>query len=381
MRNNIPVIYYHSVAPSRSTTWSRSWLTLELRFFEAHLKYFKENNYKTLLLDEYFDLKRDGFGRGKYLVLTFDDGYADNYIYAFPLLKKYGFKGTIFVNPSLVDAKAGRRKSLLDYWNNRVSLKEIEQWGFLTWDEMREMERAGVVDIQSHTLTHTKYFVSDVLVGFHRPGADSLYTIGNRFPERRPYYMSDPNFHRLIPYGYPLFQEASSVIAKRVTINADFDHAIVKSLSSVDWSKPYDFSDLYRRIEPLYSEYKKNDAIVATTETQDEFEERVHEEVEMSKQNIEKALNKSVYFLCWPHGDNNGFVHSVALEAGYEATTLGKMPVEFLDSSRFDRMGLGQLGNSVFLTTLKTKYKMESHRKVQPYYGARRAYELLKGRA
>ena len=62
---------------------------------------------------------------------TFDDGYQDNYDNAYPILRKYGLKGTVFVVTSFL----GTRK------------------GYLTWDECREMEKNGMT-VASHTVDH-----------------------------------------------------------------------------------------------------------------------------------------------------------------------------------------------------------------------------------
>lgn len=69
----------------------------------------------------------------KPVLITFDDGYLDNYTNAFPILKRYGMRATIFVVPAFV----GKRD------------------GYLTWDQLREMEQGGIT-IQSHTLNHRK---------------------------------------------------------------------------------------------------------------------------------------------------------------------------------------------------------------------------------
>ena len=96
-------------------------------------------------------------------------------------------------------------------------------------EELDKMQRSSVIDIQSHTKTHSKYFISDRLIGFHHPKSDSLYTIANLYPEYRPYNITDPDFEKLLPFGYPFFEEASSVIAKKVEINEEFIKLIINS--------------------------------------------------------------------------------------------------------------------------------------------------------
>ncbi|MBZ0165167.1 MAG: polysaccharide deacetylase family protein, partial [Candidatus Omnitrophica bacterium] len=66
----------------------------------------------------------------KTVVLTFDDGYADNYTNAFPLLKKYNFPATFF-----------------------ISTEKVGLPGYVTWDQLREMAAAGI-SIGSHAVRH-----------------------------------------------------------------------------------------------------------------------------------------------------------------------------------------------------------------------------------
>ena len=111
------------------------------------------------------------------LIITFDDGYLDNWLLVFPLLKKYKFKSTIFISPEFVDQKHGIRS--INY-----------NPGFLSWDEMMLMEASGLIDIQSHTMTHTKYFVSEKIKAFHNSKADYLY------PIREPVSFRETLLHR-----------------------------------------------------------------------------------------------------------------------------------------------------------------------------------------
>lgn len=373
-KNRIPIIYYHSVAPSKHPTWSKRYLTLELKFFEEHLKYFTRHGYKCMLLKEIFNLNP----KDKIVCLTFDDGYLDNFIYVYPLLKKYKAKATIFINPVFVDKQNTIRKTLEDYWNNKANLRELNQWGFLSWDEMRLMEKSGLIDIQSHTLTHTKYFVSDKIIGLHHPGADCVYYVGNQFPERLPYYIEDQKFEKLLPYGYPIFEQKSSMIARRVTIRDSFIHSTIQSFNGYNWNERYNFDYLIKKIRPVYEEYKKQNSIIESIETEEEYKTRVYHELSESKRIIETELQKKVDICCWPSGDTNEFAHKVALDIGYKATTLGKCKVSAEDPTRIFRFGLGKSKNSLLLTRMKVHFKLMSFSQVNPFYSADKMYNKLR---
>lgn len=362
----IPVVYFHSVAPSKNPQWFRNYLTLELHYFEGFLKFLRKNKYETIFFNEYFYLKHKGEKLKKQIcVLTFDDGYVDNYIYVWPLLKKYGFKGTIFINPESVDHKLKLSLTLEDVWKREVKLKDIEQWGYLSWEEMVEMQGSGVIDIQSHNLTHSKYFVSEKLTGFHHPGNDCLYVAGNLFRERQIYYINDPEFEKLIPYGFPVFEEKSSAVAKKVEINPDFISECVELLKDYDFSN-YNFSQVYNKTKLVYSDYHKKGLLVLSIESQEDYMQRVKNEITKSKKIIEDKLKKEVSFLCWPHGDNNEYSHKTAMEAGFLMTTTGK--AKTVGSGDLTRIGerMGIRFNNL-RQRAKTKMKLKAFSGAFPY--------------
>lgn len=100
--------------------------------FEAQLKFLKENNYHSITPDELYAAIADGAALPDNPVLiTFDDGYEDNFTNAYPLLEKYDFKATIFVVTSFV----GKKKP------------------YLTWEQVKKLDAAGY-SIESHTATH-----------------------------------------------------------------------------------------------------------------------------------------------------------------------------------------------------------------------------------
>ena len=103
--------------------------------FDRQMKYLKDNNFHTITPQEMYAALTEGVELPENpVVITFDDGYYDNYKYAYPILKKYGFKGTIFVVTSFLDRG---------------------QQGYITWGQAQEMESSGVINIESHTVTHS----------------------------------------------------------------------------------------------------------------------------------------------------------------------------------------------------------------------------------
>jgi len=123
----IPVLMYHSIEYEKGNT-----ARLPKEKFKEQMKYLKENNYTTLSLEEAYDFFISNKPvPEKAVVLTFDDGYVDNYVEAFPILKELEFKATFFVITDLVDK--------IPSYMNLVQLKELQASG---------------MDIESHTVNH-----------------------------------------------------------------------------------------------------------------------------------------------------------------------------------------------------------------------------------
>jgi len=107
-------------------------LAIEPEDFDWQMKYLVDHGYHSITLDElYAFLEGQGTLPDRPVLITFDDGYVDNYTNAYPILKKYDLKATIFIVTGFVS----KRK------------------GYLTWDQLREMEQHGIM-AQSHTVTH-----------------------------------------------------------------------------------------------------------------------------------------------------------------------------------------------------------------------------------
>ncbi len=129
-----PILMYHyiSTAPSAQDR-IRYGLSVPPEMFEAQLKLLHDNGFTTITLRDLYEYLAVGTPLPeKPILLTFDDGYVDNYTNAFRILQKYGMSGTFFVLTGKADAGDP---------------------AYLSWDMIQEMSKAGM-DIQLHSRDH-----------------------------------------------------------------------------------------------------------------------------------------------------------------------------------------------------------------------------------
>jgi peptidoglycan/xylan/chitin deacetylase (PgdA/CDA1 family) len=135
----IPILMYHSIAePAADSRHPYFGTVTSPAVFEQQMRYLHDNGFQTLS-------PADVFANGetsirlvrKPVIITFDDGFRDFYTHAQPILAKFGFTGIVYL-PTAYIQKA------------TATFKGID---CLTWNEVRELARAGVL-FGSHTVTH-----------------------------------------------------------------------------------------------------------------------------------------------------------------------------------------------------------------------------------
>lgn len=321
MSVKVPVIMYHAVGQN-NPGWLWNHLITPVNVFEAQIKLLSTRGFNSINLQELYEhMKYNNTLPENPIVLTFDDGYLDNWIYAFPVLKKYGMKGTIFVNPEFVDPTDRCRLNLDDVWNCKCEKKDLLSRGFLSWQEMRIMEACGVMDIQSHSMSHTWFFSSDEIIDFHHPENNQYpWLFWNARPERKSYYLNEKQ-ESFVPYGTPIYKNGRSLGIKRyfedTALNKHLTTFVKKQgdgfFTGKDWKNAlFQQADIYKAENKLSDRY----------ETDEEQQERFRYELFKSKEILEDKLNKKVDFLCWAGGAFNKKALSIAHEAGYLSSTL-----------------------------------------------------------
>jgi len=320
--SGVPVVMYHAVGPEKPG-WMWNHLVMPLQVFEGQMRILKENGWTTITLKVLHDhMSGGGPLPHKPVVLTFDDGYLDNWVFAYPILKKYNHRAAIWMSTDFVDPRAIVRQTLEDSWRGVAREKDLTAAGFLSWNEMKLMVESGLVEIQSHGKTHTWYYENPEIVDFHRPGGSDGYIpppwLGwNRHSERKYEYMT-AKLDSDVPYGTPIYRHGKSLAVRRYFEDESLTERLAKHVSE-HGGAPFFERDRWR--DELEKIVRAHPPTEDRLETEQEYEARIREELAGSKQIIEKALDTSVDFLCWPGGDYNPAASRVAGEAGYLATT------------------------------------------------------------
>ena len=123
---DVPVLNYHKVDVLNHA------LSVSPQEFAKQMEYLYKNEYHTITPDQLMAYLKYGKQLpDKPIMITFDDGYLDNYTNAYPIMQKYGFTGTIFIVTNLVGHDPR----------------------FMNWDQVREMQQNGNV-FGSHTVNH-----------------------------------------------------------------------------------------------------------------------------------------------------------------------------------------------------------------------------------
>jgi len=138
------ILMYHMI--KKHTTGKFKGLRVSPGMFEKQVRYLKENGWHFVTMRELAE-HREKLPE-KTVAITFDDGYEDNYTEAFPILKKYNAKATLYL---VVDRHQRE-------WSSRRKAKndsgELMYEPKLTDEQVREMIESGVFELGSHTLTH-----------------------------------------------------------------------------------------------------------------------------------------------------------------------------------------------------------------------------------
>ena len=138
----VPILLYHSVSDHAAEKF-RPW-AITPRAFSEHMRYLNDHEYSALTVSQYVACLDDtaALPSQKPVVITFDDGFADFYANALPILKDYDLRATIYIACGFVGTRS-------EWLANEGEGKRP----MLSWREIREMSNLGI-ECGSHAQNH-----------------------------------------------------------------------------------------------------------------------------------------------------------------------------------------------------------------------------------
>ncbi len=164
----ITVLMYHDFIDGDS----KKPTVLPIKKFEEQMKYLYDNGYKTATLEELEKfIKGEILLPKKTVVLTFDDGYLSNYLYAYPILKKYDFKAAIFVVTSTI---CDSPEEYTPDKSTHLSWKEMKEGGYrFSYQSHTHNLHQLNMDKKSYLMTHSyDDIVQDLRISKDKLNAD-----------------------------------------------------------------------------------------------------------------------------------------------------------------------------------------------------------------
>ena len=136
-REGVRILAYHRVADEPDV------LAVRPAVFRAHMELLLASGATPIRLDAAVDLLARPV-RGRWVCVTFDDGYRDSLELAAPILRELGIPATVFLATAIVDGRAG-----FDWYRRSPPPA-------LSWDDVHDLVADGLIDVQSHSRTHPR---------------------------------------------------------------------------------------------------------------------------------------------------------------------------------------------------------------------------------
>ena len=215
---------YHSISEHVGKEKHNKW-RVKPKDFEKQMNWFYKNNWKSFTISEL--VKLDEIPK-KSFVVTFDDGFEDNFLNAFPILKKYNFKATIYLVPN----------QKTNHWEekNTTVLSNL-----LNEKQILEMQKLGLIEFGSHTLSHVNLSTinDEQLLNELKKSKEEVEKITNQECEAfaYPYGKFDDNIVNSVKrVGYK-----NATVVKRGLFKKDDDVFTIKRVGILGTESFFDF--------------------------------------------------------------------------------------------------------------------------------------------
>jgi peptidoglycan/xylan/chitin deacetylase (PgdA/CDA1 family) len=289
--HEVPVFVYHEV---------------EKDGFAADLAFLRDNGYRMLSTDE-FVFERSERGAGKRVLLTFDDARRNFWDVAFPVLKEYKARATLFAPTYWI----GDRKATFNPTMGAAPAQET----FMTWEQLRACRDSGLVDVQSHAHRHSLVYTSTRLVGFASPGSLDQYHIYD-WPMRRN---GDRDVFGRPALGTPIYEATPLLSAhRRVIEHSAAVQDCVETVARLGASKFFSRKNWYAELHRVHQAHVQRLG-ASKILTGKEFDDLVASEFMLTRELFQQELGAPPSYFAFPWMLGSARAVNLAADLGFKA--------------------------------------------------------------
>ena len=296
--------------------------------FESHLAAMTAAGWRGITLAEAAAHFAKGLELpGKAALITFDDGFLDNHVFAAPLLRKHGHHAVVFAVTGRIVDEDLPRPTLDDVWNGFVEMTDLPQVQnpvrkgaeglrvrrdlFFSWKEARAMEAAGTIRVEGHSYRHRSVFTGPEFKSVFRPDV-----------RKRTFDRVESE----VVFGLPRF-DLGPALAHRAFLPSEevYDLARektpqIRTEAAQFFADPGNEARLVAALKGVPRERR------GRMETDDEFRERLTAELAACRDGLRQGLGREPEALAWPWGRYCPEALEIGKALGFKfffSTTLG----------------------------------------------------------
>jgi hypothetical protein len=282
----LPVFHFHDVTREE---------------LEPKLRHLADNGYRSVISDEIAayvrgDLKLPARAVG----LCFDDAWRSVATVAAPLLEHYGLKAITYAIPA------------------RITEKAEDDSPFVTWSELSAIHASGVIDVQSHTDSHSRVFTSSEVEGFVQPDYEATPLLN------RPQLSAPPALAFVTPadLGAPLYGMRSRMSdGRRALVSREVHEKCVSLVAREGGAAFFSRPDWRARLTALAAS-----ASLAPFERADDQARTIEDELARSRAILNERLKtNSVAHICLPWGISGVTTHAMLVRTGYRSAFANRL--------------------------------------------------------
>ncbi len=329
-RGDVPVFCFHSLEPES---------------YGRKLEHLARNGYVTLSADEYFAFLQGRFAPPeRAVVLTFDDGRSSLRTIGLPLMRRHGMKGIVFVIPGRTLSRPGPLPPTLDdVAQGRATVAELlareeTQDAFLSWEELHDMQRSGLIDFASHSLSHARVHTAPQVATFMHPGLRRGYG-----PLDAPWVRATGRdlFADEIALGTPLLTSQPRLSdAPRFLEHPAQRAECVALVAAEGGARFFERPDWEARLRRVSA----GRTLTGVFEPPQEREQAIGRELHESRRLLEERLGQACLDLCYPWHVAGATARRLAREAGYRSAWCGKVTGVTITPAGGDPQRIARIG-------------------------------------